>query len=60
MEKHKQRISVPKVKEALEGKRLQSRLNSLKLTKAHSEDIAEIENANVGHLSNHSRSILII
>jgi hypothetical protein len=56
MEKHKQRVSVPKVKETLEGKRLQSRLNSLQLSKDRSEDIGDDENANVGHLTNYSRS----
>jgi len=56
MEKYKQRISVPKVKEASESKRLHSRLNSLQLTKDQPEDIVDDENANIGTLAVYSRS----
>jgi len=56
MEKYKQRISVPKVKESTEAKRLHSRLNSLQLPKDQTEDIADDENVNIGTLAVYSRS----
>lgn len=57
MEKYRQRISVPKVKEAAEGRRLQTRLNSLQLGKDQPEDVPEDENAH-GTLAVYSRSMV--
>ena len=61
MEKQKQRISVPKLKEASESKRLHSRLNTLQIPRDQPEDIGDDENSNVGPLSiyTRSRSLLI-
>lgn len=56
MEKQKQRMSVPKLKEASESKRLHSRLNTLQIPRDQPEDVGDDENSNVGPLSVYTRS----
>lgn len=55
MEKQKQRISVPKMKETSE-RRAHGRLNSLQIPKDAPEDLPDDENSGVGALAVYSRS----